>query len=579
VVKNDAGIDKALSDVGRMGGKIATKRQRYLRNMNRYQGLRVIRNNLDMLYDDSLVWSFTNYEKDVNLYTTYNVCRSIPDTITSKMSQSKVRPFFNSVDGTFQTRKLCLNAQRYFDLYFEKQKVYTQAAICARDAMVFDYGSMYLCDETFSIRRVRPWNVGFDPAEYTHDAVSRCYYGESYYPRSAVKRLLGEDYNEAEVSDLNKLIIYYNFDDGMKYIFVNEQCLKKRKIDYQVAPFELLYWNDPIRGYFSTSLVDDIYNIQVRIDSIIRTIDDAMSKSLKNINFVPEISDIKTSKVTNEAGLMVKYTPAPGISGVPIQTVTPQPIDAMYMQWLEQLKKDSYEIAGVSMLSAQSKKPSGITAGVALDTLQDVESERFNVFQSKYIQFYTNIAKRQIEIFPDNAKILDDEKEKWGEFKKGSARYRVQFSSANALSKDPSKKLEQIQALVQAGYIDSRTATTLLDMPDLERAYNIINSSYDYCEKVIERAIVDNNYEFSPVVDLELLKKMAAMYIMRMEVQDAPIGEVANLTKLYKITVQIKTTAMQAPMPGAMPPEGMPVEGQPPTGAENIPPVAGGIQQ
>jgi hypothetical protein len=132
---------------------------------------------------------------------------------------------------------------------------------------------------------------------------------------------------------------------------------------------------------------------------------------------------------------------------------------------------------------------------------------------------------------------------------------------------------------VQAGYIDSRTATTLLDMPDLERAYNIINSSYDYCEKVIERAIVDNNYEFSPVVDLELLKKMAAMYIMRMEVQDAPIGEVANLTKLYKIAVQIKTTAMQAPMPGAMPPEGMPVEGQPPTGAENIPPVAGGIQQ
>jgi hypothetical protein len=113
------------------------------------------------------------------------------------------------------------------------------------------------------------------------------------------------------------------------------------------------------------------------------------------------------------------------------------------------------------------------------------------------------------------------------------------------------------------GFIDTKTASTLLDMPDLERAYSIVNASYDYCDTIIERVLESDTIpEFSPVVDLDMLLKITATYIMRMDVNNAPKAELEKLTNLFKKAGEIKKAAMQSTMPPApeeMPPSDMPV--------------------
>lgn len=567
--------DKAWNELHRISVMCDVRQGRYIRNLNRYLNNRTVRNDLETLYDVTANYNFTYYTADSDFYATFNIIKSGIDTITSKISQSRVRPFFNTVDGTFSARKSCNSAQKFFDLYYDSQDIYNQGAECARDSMIFDAGVIWIDDDTHTVKRIAPFNVYVDPYEMANDCITRCAMYIKKYPATGLEQYIGKnnyfDTNRKQVS----FCIYYDLADGKKYYYVDGKHVKSASIAFKVPPFEWIYWNRPVKGFFSTSAADELYNIQCKIDQTEIFIRDAFKKSVKNLILIPDGSNIKPSKVTNEAGLIVKYEAAP-TPYPPFQVVTPEPISPMYQARLDDLIRKGYEMLGVSQLSAQSRKPGGNTSGVALETLQDVESERFNVFLRNYITFLTNIAIKCIDIFPADAEIIPSKTYKgvtWGDMVAAKETYQVQFSSASALSKDPSEKLKQIQALMSMGFMDAKTASTMLDMPDLERAYSIVNAAYDYCDTIIERTLASDGIpEFSPVVDLDLLQKITATYIMRMDVNNANPKEIEKLTALFSAVSKIKGEAIASQQPPPMPPEMIP----PDAGAVAPPPPIAG---
>ncbi len=566
VTKIDGAVaDKAWTELVRISGMCDMRQARYIRNLNRYLNNRTLKNDLNTLYDVTANYNFTYYSSDSDNYTTFNVIKSGIDTVTSKISQSRVRPFFSTVDGTFKARKACNSAQKFFDLFYDAQNVYNNAAECARDAMIFDAGVMWIDDDRFQISRVPPFNVYVDPYEFANDCISKCAMYIKRFPVTALEKYIGKNEFTNDSRNEVSFCIYYDLSGGKKYYYVEGRHVLTKSIKYKVPPFEWLYWSNPIKGFFSTSAADELYNIQCKIDQTEISIKDAFRYSIKNTYLVPDGANIKASKMKTEGGQVITYQPTP-TPYPPIQVVTPEPISPMYQARLDDLIRKGYEMLGVSMLSAQSKKPGGNTSGVALETLQDVESERFNVFLRSYIAFLTNVAKKCIDIFPKDEEIIPNRTYKgitWGDMVEVKDSYQVQFSSASALSKDPSEKIKQIQSLMSMGFIDTKTASTLLDMPDLERAYSIVNASYDYCDTIIERVLESDTIpEFSPVVDLDMLLKITATYIMRMDVNNAPKAELEKLTNLFKKAGEIKKAAMQSTMPPApeeMPPSDMPV--------------------
>ena len=48
-------------------------------------------------------------ENDTTIMPSINVIKSCIDTLASKISQSKVRPFFNCINGTFKDINVCKN--------------------------------------------------------------------------------------------------------------------------------------------------------------------------------------------------------------------------------------------------------------------------------------------------------------------------------------------------------------------------------------------------------------------------------------------------------------------------------------
>lgn len=559
------------------------KMAKYRRNFNIYANNGRRTEDVREQYGNVLSFYDRSMGEDVGTSPSLNICKSAVDTMVSKISDVKVRPYFNPLLGTFKTRKVCRNAQVYFDEFFDSQDVYGQAVERLRYAAIFDVGCVWVDDEERKVKPLAPWEWFFDVAEYYFGKLTRCFIQQKQYPLIylADKLKKGSDY-ATRLEQLPSLkvnhTIYWDLGHA-KYEYVNEELIKTTPIDYETPPVVMLYREKPLKGAFSVSMIDDLRTIQQQINKLCDKISLAYELSPANSLWVPEGSEVKKSLLTNEIGAMYSYRPPPN-GGLPVIVATPPAIDPGYVEMLRFWIQQAYEFMGISQLSAQAKKPSGLNSGVALQTVEDVESDRHNPVLQSFVRFLMRIAEVAIDVFPKDEEILPKRSGraniKWSEIKDARADYSIQFSASSALSKDPKVKMEQIEKLIAMKIINPGIAAMLLELPDENQAYSIMTASYDYCQRVIERAVEEaelkdgvlfdkdgGQFGFYEVVDMKQMFGEVANTLIRLdaneEKRDVLDRLVALLTLVSGKINDIKAAAVppQTVEPAAPPPEQM----------------------
>lgn len=573
--------------VGRLYGYNVAREAKFNRNLNRYynSGRNTIGEGNATIWNpgyQSVGYNARMYE-DTSVQARLNVIKSAVDTVTSKLSQARVRPFFDAVKGDYKTIKASRSAQIFFDQFFDAQKIYERAPETARGSMLFEGGHFWIDEEAMTIAPLPHWEFFVNPYEVSAVGLRSATVGmimKKSYPMSAIKKQFPKSpelkkYEKSPRDGVAEFVILYDLENGKKWYVCNKDIIWCKKIEYTRLPITSIWWSAPILGWSTSCLADDLYTIQVSIDEIQLRIDQAMRQSPFNTVFVPIGSNIKSTMLSNQAAQVVEYSDAGG--GIPV-VATPAPISTQFIAERDAMIAKAYEFAGVSQLSAQAKKPAGVTAGVALQTLEDVESERFNEIVQRYIHQFVELAELCVEVFPEDADILPDtmdrSKVKWKDIKKQRDLFRVQFSAGAALSKDPATKLQQIQQLQSMGLNLQPILPQLLELPDLENAYSVITASYDYVQSVVERAAESGDIEFVDVVNMEQLFTETARWILRLSADEANKKYIENLIRLLE-SVQAKQQALTNPQPTAPVADGM---GQVP--AANIPPaqpVQGGL--
>jgi hypothetical protein len=557
---------------------------KYRRNYNRYANNGRRSEDIREQYGMATAFMDQSMREDTGTTPNLNIIKSAINTHVSKMSATKVRPFFNPMVGTFKTRKVCRQAQQYFDEFFETKDVYRKAIECMRYADIFELGCAWIDDESRDVVKIAPWEFYFDASELNFGRMTRCFILQKQFPLIYMKdKLHGEaaDYKEKLEQDPSTKVeraVYYDLEGGKKYIFVDAKlCGTPTKYEAKIPPVAMLYLEEPLKGAFSCSMADDLYTIQAQVDSLCERIHLALELSPANTIWVPEGSDVKASMLSNEIGAVYNYRPLPGTSGTPVIISTPPAIDPQYLSMLEFWTRQGFEITGISQLSAMAKKPSGLNSGVALQTVEDVESDRHNLILQAYIRFLMNIAKICIEVFPPDEEILPNRTGradiKWKDIKKERDSFSIQFSASSSLSKDPKVKMEQIEKLIAMKILNPSLAASMLEFPDLENAYSITSASYDACQRIIERAIEDNVFDFYEVVELNQLYREISTTLLQLDANDEDVVTLERLVKLLGIVKQkldavTKAQTPPAPVqgPGAPPQEMKPPTAPGPTG-------------
>lgn len=468
-----------------------------------------------------------------------NVTASCIDTLVSKIASQKVRPFFNTVNGSFKDIKIAKQAQQFFDVLFEEQNVNKTVSLAFKDSCIFDTGVVYIDEETnYSITKAQPWLVYTDPAEVNYGRITRVVYERPKFP-TALLNIDAGSYQYVTRFD------YYDTVRHQHTIYIPElNKIINHEYKATKVPFIFLHYNNPIVGNSSTSVVDVLYGIQMEIDQLMKKIKDASILNPALTFFVPDGSQIKAKELDNRIGNIITYKPTPNMTSSPVTTSTPAFIDPSYMQLLQQLKQDAYELIGISQLSATSQKPSGLDSGTALQTMEDIESDRFETQLNQIIRCYVEITKLYMDMVPEDADILPTDRVReeltWADIKAATKQMNIQYSGANALSKDPEVKLRQLTMLQQSGIVPRSRIATLMEVPDLEAGYSISNNALNATLAVIDDCIFKDKYDIPFFIPIDMLKEEIANTMLSLQAADSEGNkeDISKLKRLYEIVCQ-----------------------------------------
>ena len=532
--------NEILKNIAELETVNAIRLQKYRRNLRKYLATPGI--NIDNLTSNS---ASVGYDYSINTFSdgntlsppSINVIKSVIDTLVSKIATSKVRPFINTLNGSYKEMQTALQAQQFFDIFYEEQNVHMTVSKAFEDACIFDTGAIYIDRDNHSIKKCLPWQVYVRPSELVYNKLTRVYYKQNDFPVT----LLPEDITakfkrKVEYTDYG---IYYDTFNKVKAHIIAGHVVKVEPWDYDVLPFVFLYYSKPNIGTTSLSVVDILYTIQNQIDMLNAKISAAAELTPGNTIFLPEGGSIKATQLNNGVGNVLTYRPTPNMTSSPVTVATPAFIDGQYQMLLNDLVQRAYELVGISQLSAMSQKPNGLDSGVALSTMESIESDRYETQLKQVINAYVDIARVCVELFDGD--ILPNSNRRlsinWNDIRKANDSLKIQFSAADALSKDPSVKLQQLQALAQSGIIPQSRIASLMELPDIQSGFSLANNAVNAVYAVMNDCIENNNFELPTYVPFTLLKEeiINVQLSLKAANKKANAEDIEKLQKLYSI--------------------------------------------
>ena len=428
-----------------------------------------------------------------------NVIKSVIDSLVSKLSNNKVRPFFAPVDGTFKTKKVIRQAQQFFDIYYDKINLNNIISETFKDACIFDIGYILINPFTFEVERVPSYCI----EELNVNGENKVALIKWIHQPS----LALDKYKVSTSRQYVNIEMLIKEDEATLY--VDEK--KVKTVTTTGYPIVNVYYNEPINNGKTVSIVDELEGIQTQVDLINAKIAATSQLTPANLVFIDEQSGLKASDVNNKDCQIYPVGIQPGNTANPVNVVTPVPFDPSWSAMLDFYINKAYDMIGISQLSAQSRKPSGLDSGVALQTMEDIESDRFEVQVNHFINAYIDVTRKLIEIIPEDVEILPADKYQstmtWATLKEQNNLYKVQYSAATALSKDPAERAKQIIQMSQIGLIAPSKAAELMDMPDLTDAYTDAESAEMAVAAVINNAVEYDLYDVPDYISLTSLAR------------------------------------------------------------------------
>ena len=470
--------------------------------------------NVDLL---GLDWTLTqrDYSRKSLGRVTENLIQSACDTATSIIAGNRARVTFQTDGAEFSVQRKARLLEKWVEGKFDETDFHREATRAFRDAVIFGTGAVkiYEHDGEIKCERVLIDEIKVDEME-CRSSDPRQLHQVKFIDKEVLKSMFPDFEEEIENStkemnrqnaapyrtiDTNTAICIESYHlpsgkdgkDGKRVICVDGATLLSEEWTKPYFPFLFYRWSEPVCGFYGQGLSEQLTGIQLRINQLNHFIQKAQDLIAVPRVFVDIASKNLKMQINNEIGAIIPYR------GKPPVFHTAQAVSPEIYQYKESLWRRGFEVAGISQLSATSRKPAGLESAVALREYNDIGAQRFQYNAQEYEKLAPKAAKRFIDIAGDIQKRGGECKsvfhaEKLVEkicFKEAAiddGTYRIRLEPASILSRTPAGRSQQVVEWAQSGIIDTDEARRLLNHPDLERAADIQNASIEDIEATIE---------------------------------------------------------------------------------------------
>ena len=454
---------------------------------------------------------------------TLNIVQIIIDTLASKIGANEPRPFFLTEAGNWQKQEQAKKLNKFVYGQFYQSNTYEKSLKAFLCACVFDTGFLkhYVRDHKIHSDWVLPIEVYADQKEAIYGEPKSLFQVryvaketlKARYPKfeeeiDAIETTIDDYVGDSFVSNMVKVVEGWhlpsvkNAKDGKHAICIKGATLFEEEWTKSSFPFSKYQIFDNILGYYGKGVAESLASIQLEINKTIKRIAKSIHFASVPRTFVERGSKIIKGHLNNEVGAIVEYTGRPPIFDV-ARAVSPE-----LANHLENLYNKAFELIGLSQLSAQSKKPTGLNSGKALREYNDIETERFARIAKGWEKFHLDIAKHYVGLAKEIAEsdegkgysILAHDKTgteriKWSEVSLDEDSYIMQLYPTSMLPKTPAGRLEYAQELLQAGFIGPEEGLELLDFPDIESVTQFKTANYSMAKKIINNFLKGNFIE------------------------------------------------------------------------------------
>lgn len=497
--------------------------------------------NTEILGLSSGTYARTTSNNFANNRVTLNVVKSCVDTAASKISKNKPRPLFLTEDGDYSLKRKAKLLNQYMEGMFDELEIYKVGQRCFVDACVFGTGCMKIfidpASNKLKAERVFIDEIIVDDIEgmygtptqihqrkyYDRDTLAQMFPDYKEEIHSASTALRGESATQSTAQNVTVLESWHlpsapGAKDGKHAICIDNCTLVYEDYTKDHFPFVFFRWNDKLVGFWGMGLAEELIGIQLEINKVLRNIQQGQQLMAVPRVFVENGSKINPASISNEIGGIIRY------QGTPPVFHSPEAMNAEVYAYVDSLYKRAYEITGISMMSAQAKKPEGLNSGIAIREFDDIASERFVLTSMRYEDFYMEAAKQIVELSKELFEIKKIMKEKlevkvvtnkfikkipWEDVDMDEDEFSMKIFPVSLLPTQPAGKLQTIQELIQAGLIGQDQALSLLDFPDLEGVLSLKTAAQDNIERILGIIIEDGKYiSPEPFMNLQLAIEM-----------------------------------------------------------------------
>jgi hypothetical protein len=489
----------------------------------------------------------------------YNICRNAVDTLVAKVAKHRPLPEVLTSRGNWTQQKRARKLSQLIDGAFYKCRIFEKhAKRIVRDACVLGRGHLkvYELNGAIQVERVYPWELHTDPWDARYGEPRNLYHCrqvdrgvlERQFPKLR-KAIVGKHIDdrsvlageESTVSRIDVLEAWHlpsgpDAKDGRHVICVNGLTLHDEVWTDDHFPFASLHYSDPFTGDGGQGLVEQLEGYQYDLNLMASYVSQSYKLLGGTIILAPENAKITDQQFRQGIGSVVYHQPG----GVPT-VFQPNPVHPAVYNRQRDLRDDALADSGISQMSAMSQKPAGVTAAIALQTLDDIETERFIIFGRAYETWCLDVARLMVACIRRIAEAEGDYtveamiggtgksliEVKWSEAEIEDFTLRVFPTSL--LPQQLSARLDKLKGLFDSGLIDRATFLRQLDAPDMAAELDLetadkmlIDEQLEYLRDADEEDERANDIGPSPMVDLKWGIRRAQQVLNKLELDGAP---------------------------------------------------------
>lgn len=291
--------------------------------------------------------------------------------------------------------------------------------------------------------------------------------------------------------------------DGKHAIAVDGALLHEEPWTRPRFPFVKLVWDKQTIGWWGVGIADEGEAQQTLVSDAAERLAERMRICSTRVTYYnPATVERKDLEVGGDAEILI---PLKDMSQAPV-TPPVAPAAPQEFEWLAQNKQWFYELRGVSQMTANSQKPPGVNAAVAMQTLNDIQTVRFLPKARGYETAFEVLA----QLICDAAKDIAEEhggflvkwpgkrfllELNWNDVSLEEDMYQVRVAPVSQFSRDPAAILEMASELRNQGDITRETYLQMIGLPDFEEMLNRETAESEWIRDLMDRYLDSTNDE------------------------------------------------------------------------------------